>query len=211
MPIIFETYVLTIYEPISLFYRLDISTDPLGILCSQHTMLRRARALTHLYRLTAQPCRKNSIEIGNRQFLAGSDGPKFPKYLKAPPEDMPKVLHPNECKSFDAQTKRFVPEFYKELETLVNQYGGLLLRDFPLDGVEDFSNFVAGIESKSMEYLAGIAYRNQVSSNVFTASNEPPCLNIEPHNEMCYKKEWPKWVSVDAKQSVHLDIYMHQS
>ena len=40
------------------------------------------------------------VQLANRPFLPGSDGPGFPKFLQPPREDFPKMVDWQECKQF---------------------------------------------------------------------------------------------------------------
>ena len=145
--------------------------------------------------------RQNHIEIGGRRYLPGSNGLQFPKYLQEARQGFPKILSPDDSSSSDRDAPGWSTKFYEDLEQCVDKYNAVVLRGFPIDNVHDFSTFVSGISAKPLGYKAGAAFRNSVAENVFTASNEPAVLNLEPHNEMSYKEEWPKWVDIMAMRN----------
>ena len=60
-----------------------------------------------------------------------------------------------------------------------------------------------------MKYIGGAAPRIQVGKDTYTASDEPPSITIEGHNEMAYMHTWPDVVMVTFYNIVDIIILCH--
>jgi len=70
--------------------------------------------------------------------------------------------------------------------------------------MDDFRSFIQGLDYKFFEH--GVTgYRTQLGANVYTASDDPPEVTMEPHNEVSYSAVFPKKVRVCTRQC--LDIF----
>ncbi|GLH79076.1 hypothetical protein SSBR45G_39850 [Bradyrhizobium sp. SSBR45G] len=69
--------------------------------------------------------------------------------------------------------------------------GGILFRDFQLDGAEAFRSFAAGFGHPLLTYEFGSTPRTQVSAGVYTSTEYPPHQSIPLHNEQAYTRDWP--------------------
>lgn len=69
--------------------------------------------------------------------------------------------------------------------------GGILFRDFHLDGAEGFRSFAASFGDPLLTYEFGSTPRTQVSSGVYTSTEYPPHQSIPLHNEQAYTRDWP--------------------
>ena len=150
-----------------------------------------ARKLFNFVRF-AQP-RRNLVEIANRQFLPGSSSATFPKYLNEPREDFPAVVLAKDFGVSDAATATECAQVCKDnFQDTLNKYGAILFRGFPIKDHQGFSDFFNGLSKfNSMAYVGGAAPRIQVGRDTYTASDEPPEITIEGHNEMAYMHTWP--------------------
>jgi hypothetical protein len=159
----------------------------------------------------AQP-RRNLVEIANRKFLPGSYSATFPKHLNEPRENFPVVVSAKDVGVTDSATVSECAQICKDnFQDTLNKYGAILFRGFPIKGHQDFSDFFNGLgKFNSMEYIGGAAPRIQVGKDTYTASDEPPEITIEGHNEMAYMHTWPDVVRVYIIiiYSYHINYYI---
>ena len=136
---------------------------------------------------------RSLVAIANKPRLPGSTGANFPKHLSPPKEQFPIITT---AESVDISSKATASEcaaaVKEQFQSTLNKHGAVLYRGFPLEGYKDFASFYHGLARfEAMEYIGGAAPRTSVGDGVYTASDEPPELSIEPHNEMAYMHIWP--------------------
>ena len=69
--------------------------------------------------------------------------------------------------------------------------GGIVFRDFSLNGPDAFRVFAAGFGHPLLTYEFGSTPRSQVTSGVYTSTEYPPHQHIPLHNEQAYTRDWP--------------------
>ena len=69
--------------------------------------------------------------------------------------------------------------------------GGIVFRDFSLDGPDAFRAFAADFGHPLLSYEFGSTPRSQVTSGVYTSTEYPPHQHIPLHNEQAYTRDWP--------------------
>ncbi|WP_315718975.1 MULTISPECIES: TauD/TfdA family dioxygenase [unclassified Bradyrhizobium] len=84
-----------------------------------------------------------------------------------------------------------VSEVREMIERQLYGCGGILFRDFQLDGAEAFRSFAASFGHPLLAYEFGSTPRSQVSSGVYTSTEYPPHQSIPLHNEQAYTRDWP--------------------
>ncbi|NPV23384.1 TauD/TfdA family dioxygenase [Bradyrhizobium sp. 81013] len=84
-----------------------------------------------------------------------------------------------------------VSEVHEMIERQLYGCGGILFRDFHLDGAEAFRSFAASFGHPLLAYEFGSTPRSQVSSGVYTSTEYPPHQSIPLHNEQAYTRDWP--------------------
>ena len=77
------------------------------------------------------------------------------------------------------------------IETNLLKHGGILFRNFPINGVSDFENFIKAVSGNLLEYSYRSTPRSHVSGNIYTSTEYPPEQSIPLHNEMAYSRHWP--------------------
>lgn len=77
------------------------------------------------------------------------------------------------------------------LETQLLEHGGLLFRNFKLDGPTGFEHLIATVSGETLEYRERSSPRSQVSGNIYTSTEYPPEYPIFLHNENSYQFTWP--------------------
>ncbi|HEY9693235.1 MAG TPA: TauD/TfdA family dioxygenase [Oculatellaceae cyanobacterium] len=70
-------------------------------------------------------------------------------------------------------------------------HGGLLFRNFKVDGISGFEQFIKTIAGELVEYSFRSTPRSQVSGNIYTSTEYPADQIIPQHNEMSYCLNWP--------------------
>eukprot|EP00794_Sanderia_malayensis_P016844 gene16844-18543_t len=128
------------------------------------------------------------IQLRGRKFLPGADKQSFPSFLDGPRNDFPLALRAHGTKNLDDWGKYC----RQELDANLVKYGAVLFRQLPLSSVDDFQALFRGIGYPAMNYVGGSAYRESVSSQIYSASDEPPECCIDLHNEMSYSPNYNK-------------------
>ena len=130
--------------------------------------------------------------LRGRKYLPGADKPTFPKYLQNPTGDFPYGL---KAVSKPRKSLKDWSQICREyIQDLLPKYRAMLFRDLPLNSVEDIQNFVVETGFTGMEYVGGSAYRQKVQQDLFSASDEPPEISMDLHNEMSYLESYPRKV-----------------
>ena len=137
---------------------------------------------------------KFKSRLRGRQYTPDSTAPGFPEYLGEPRESFPhgvRVYNPNKL-----SLAELTAECMAYSEQHLAEYGAILFRNLPAATAEDFSTIVKASKGKGMSYDGGAGFRVQVDKNAktYTASNDPPEVTIEAHNEMSYNNVYPSKV-----------------
>ena len=77
------------------------------------------------------------------------------------------------------------------IETKLLQHGAILFRNFNINGIDEFENFIREISGKSIPYQDRATPRNQVHGNIYTSTEYPPHHRIFLHNENSFAYTWP--------------------
>jgi alpha-ketoglutarate-dependent taurine dioxygenase len=78
------------------------------------------------------------------------------------------------------------------LEEYLLKHGGILFRDFKLDGVSEFEQFIkAASGAELLEYTYRSTPRSLVGGRIYTSTEYPAHQSIPLHNEMAYSNQWP--------------------
>ncbi|MBW4543134.1 MAG: TauD/TfdA family dioxygenase [Symplocastrum torsivum CPER-KK1] len=77
------------------------------------------------------------------------------------------------------------------IETNLLKNGGILFRNFQVNGAADFENFIKALSGELLEYSYRSTPRNHVSGNIYTSTEYPAEQSIPLHNEMSYSRNWP--------------------
>ncbi|MFA0963361.1 TauD/TfdA family dioxygenase [Roseivirga sp. BDSF3-8] len=108
-------------------------------------------------------------------------------------ENLPHSLDLEEMGVKDLNTfLQWYEENQETLQDLLNQYGGLLLRDTYIRQDDDFAQF-SEIASKGsqLNYASGNSPRSKVLKGVYTSTEFPADRTIAIHNELSYTSSWP--------------------
>ncbi len=77
------------------------------------------------------------------------------------------------------------------IETGLLKHGGILFRNFQINGVTDFEEFIHRISGQLLDYSYRSTPRSQVSGKIYTSTEYPAAHSIPLHNEMSYSRNWP--------------------
>lgn len=110
-------------------------------------------------------------------------------------EPLPLVIEPKK-KGQDLETfLGDVREHQDELKKEILRYGGLLFRNCPIAGIEDFIQLQEALGTgEAINYAGGGAPRLKVKKSVYTSTEAPPALTLFLHNEMSYVRDYPSHI-----------------
>ncbi|MFE1744010.1 TauD/TfdA family dioxygenase [Coleofasciculus sp. H7-2] len=78
------------------------------------------------------------------------------------------------------------------METQLPKSGGILFRNFKINGIEVFEQFVkATSDGKFLPYQEGSSPRTLVKDHIYTSTDYPADQNIFLHSELSYANTWP--------------------
>lgn len=77
------------------------------------------------------------------------------------------------------------------IKTHLLKHGGILFRNFQVQGVADFEQFIQAVAGELLEYSYRSTPRSHVSGNIYTSTEYPSDQFIPLHNEMAYTSNWP--------------------
>ena len=84
-----------------------------------------------------------------------------------------------------------LPMLRETIDRHLPDCGGIVFRDFSLDGPDAFRAFAADFGHPLLTYEFGSTPRSQVTSGVYTSTEYPPHQHIPLHNEQAYTRDWP--------------------
>lgn len=129
--------------------------------------------------------------IKGRSYLPGSTSGRFPEFLRGPEEgsSFPKAYRVKNSQRYDVKGWSLVCRQLIDEELAI--HGAILIRNLPLRSMEDFQDFLQNLDFKFFEH--GVTgYRTPLGGHVYTASDDPPEVTMEPHNECSYSPFFPK-------------------
>ena len=77
------------------------------------------------------------------------------------------------------------------IESCLLKHEALLFRDFDVNTVEEFEQFIVAICGEALQYRYRASPRSQVSGNIYTSTDYPADQSIFPHNEHAYSPAVP--------------------
>ena len=131
---------------------------------------------------------KPLIKLRNENFLPGASSSNMPQCIQNFDSPYLKAAKIEKCYR---QLKDVGKDMQEYVETNINQYSALLIKNLPYKTAEDVSEICNGFTFEQMTYESGSGYRDKLAKNVYSASDEPVNFTIEPHNEMSYLAHYP--------------------
>lgn len=79
-----------------------------------------------------------------------------------------------------------------DIDALVHEVGGVLIRNTGINNDQDFTSFVqVAIKDKALDYVSGNSPRMKLGGGVYTSTEFAADREIPIHNEMSYAADWP--------------------
>lgn len=134
------------------------------------------------------------IQCRNRPFLAGGHSQNLPEFLNrnvnkyfkgiklVSPSSLSPSLSNEDFASIGENIKGYVDQH-------LPNYSAFLIKGIPMTESLHFHKLIEGMDLKSIVYDAGNASRQNVGGYIYTASDEPKEVSIEPHNELSYLED----------------------
>jgi len=79
----------------------------------------------------------------------------------------------------------------QHIEQELLRYGAILFRDFNVNTVDEFEQFMKSLTGELLDYSYRSTPRTQVSGKIYTSTEYPAHQTIPLHNEMSYTRQWP--------------------
>jgi alpha-ketoglutarate-dependent taurine dioxygenase len=79
----------------------------------------------------------------------------------------------------------------QQIEEKLSRYGAILFRDFKVNSVDAFEQFMKSLAGELLDYSYRSTPRTQVSGKIYTSTEYPAHQTIPQHNEMSYTRQWP--------------------
>lgn len=105
-----------------------------------------------------------------------------------PGETLPLVVRPAVP---DLDSSSWVQANTEWIGRRVIEHGGVLLRDFGLEGPADFEEIARLIAPSLVDYVEGSSPRIMVTNKVYTSTEYPPEFFVSMHSELSYAHRWP--------------------
>ena len=124
--------------------------------------------------------RRNAVSIASEDLVKTSqlhsDNP------------LPLVVQPNVS---DLEPISWARENLEFIEEKLLRHGGILFRDFNLETVEKFEQFVTVVTPDLVNYIEGSSPRIMVGEKVYTSTEYPADQLVSMHSELSYAHRWP--------------------
>lgn len=108
--------------------------------------------------------------------------------LLQPDQPLPLVVQPN-LEGLNLET--WALQQRQWLETQLLQHGGILFRNFKINGVAAFEQFIQSVFGSLLDYSYRSTPRSTVSGKIYTSTEYPKDQFIPLHNEMAYSRSYP--------------------
>ena len=132
---------------------------------------------------------KNLVGAFSHRFLEAAE-------LSAPTrsKQLPLVLETDGDKSLDSLIA--LVEANKEyIFDNLHRYGGVLFRGFEVNNAQDFESVLLTLDLTMAEEFTGVSARTRLHNGIYTSTELPHPVIINPHVEMAYCLNRPKWIS----------------
>ena len=137
---------------------------------------------------TTEKPKLGSIGAVRRKAVSVSQDNLVKTAFLRPDEQPPLVIEP---KVEGVNPISWLAGHREHLEAQLLTHGGLLFRNFRLQGVEGFEQFIKAVADELLEYSYQSTPRNVVAGQIYTSTEYPAAQTIPLHNEMAYARTWP--------------------
>ncbi|MFB2983430.1 TauD/TfdA family dioxygenase [Microseira sp. BLCC-F43] len=130
--------------------------------------------------LNLNPARRKPISLSSSELVKSN--------FIYPEKPLPLVLEP----AIDGvKLLTWIASNREWLETQLLKYGGILFRNFQIDGIGEFEQCIKTISGNLLDYSYRSTPRHQISGKIYTSTEYPATQSIPLHNEMAYSRNWP--------------------
>lgn len=91
----------------------------------------------------------------------------------------------------DASLTAWAEQSRELVERLLPEHGAILFRNFKVNSVADFEQFIKALGHEPLEYRERSSPRSQLGEHVYTSTDYPEEQSIFPHNEHSYSRRFP--------------------
>lgn len=138
--------------------------------------------------LTTEKPKLGSLGAIRRKAVNVSTDSLFKTSFLRPDEQPPLAIEP---KVEGVDLISWLAGHREHLEAQLHKHGGLLFRNFDLQGVEGFERFIKAVADELLEYKYQSTPRSAVAGQIYTSTEYPATQTIPLHNEMAYAHMWP--------------------
>ncbi len=111
-------------------------------------------------------------------------------------EHIPLILTPKDDNRTMDEVKIWIQNYPNELIDLIDRYGALLLRGFPVHEIDEFSEIIESIfQEPLIDYRGGEELRKKVCEGIYSSAEIPPQSYIPLHNELSCTYRPPRYIS----------------
>jgi hypothetical protein len=161
--------------------RKSITKDYILTFCRGYRLFLSKVASRSFRQKMQEDWKKNTRSILVPQQKTFEDGKAFPK-----------ILSPTKEIGTKDQMLEWATQYKQELTIELRDQGAILFRGFPIDGAEDFNDFVEALGIENLPYIGGAAVRHAIYKNVHTTNESPPDQVIPFHHEMAQVPLYPQ-------------------
>lgn len=152
---------------------------------------------------------KPPIQLSMRKFVVSSEAPHFPQQLRHAdpsfPTPVPLSSTTLEGDSFEDATAAVAKEMRAAIDGQLLDKGALVFGGLQrwTEQPAAWSQLVSALGYPAMAYTGGTAARTVMADAVLTASDDPPQVSIDPHQEMSYAARYPGKLMFACKANDH--------
>jgi alpha-ketoglutarate-dependent taurine dioxygenase len=77
------------------------------------------------------------------------------------------------------------------IATQLREHGAILFRDFSIESITKFEQFIKTVSGELLQYQDGSSPRSRIAGNIYSSTDHPPDQSIFLHNENSYSYSWP--------------------
>ena len=128
------------------------------------------------------------LGAARRRIISVSQQELVEAELLYPEKTLPLVIQPA-VRRVDLETWASGNRDFIEAKLL--QHGAILFRNFKVDAIAGFEQFINRVFGRLLEYRERSSPRSQVGGNIYTSTDYPADQSIFLHNENSYQDSWP--------------------
>lgn len=116
-------------------------------------------------------------------------------------QKLPLVIEPARANTTHQDLIEMLETENAALKEHLLHYGGLLLRNFPIQSVDDFADVIEHMKTgPCLDYIGGDSPRNKIKRGIYTSTEAPPDVKIPLHNELSFVKKYPSHIYFFCQQ-----------